>query len=67
VVGLGKTLQVKREHRRWYVVVVTETEIAPLPPTGRSVGVDVGVARLLTTSDGEVVANPRFLDAVWPA
>jgi putative transposase len=27
------------------------------------VGVDVGVARFLTTSDGEVVANPRFLAA----
>jgi putative transposase len=35
----------------------------PLPPTGRSIGVDVGVARFLTTSDGEVVGNPRFLDA----
>jgi putative transposase len=35
----------------------------PLPATGRSVGIDVGVARFLTTSDGEVVANPRFLDA----
>jgi putative transposase len=43
--------------------VVTETESVLLPSTGRSVGVDVGVARFLTTSDGEVVANPRFLDA----
>jgi putative transposase len=56
-------LQLKREGRRWYVVVVTETETTPLPSTGRSVGVDVGVARFLTTSDGEVVANPRFLAA----
>jgi putative transposase len=63
VVGRVKTLQVKREHRRWYVVVVTETETLSQPPTGRSVGADVGVARFLTTSDGEVVANPRFLDA----
>jgi putative transposase len=63
VVGRVKTLQVKREGRRWYVVVVTETEAVSLPPTGRSVGVDVGVARFLTTSDGEIVANPRFLDA----
>ena len=44
------------------MVVVTETVIRPLPLTGRSVGVDVGVARFLTTSDGQVVANPRFLD-----
>jgi putative transposase len=63
VVGRVKTLQPKREGRRWYVIVVTQTEAVPLPPTGRSVGVDVGVARFLTTSDGQVVANPRFLDA----
>ena len=63
LVGRVKTLQVKREHRRWYVIVVTETEPVPLPPTGRSIGVDLGVARFLTTSDGKVVPNPRFLDA----
>jgi putative transposase len=63
VVGRVKTLQLQREHRRWYVIVVTDAEVEPLPPTGRAVGVDVGVARFLTTSDGEVVANPRFLDA----
>jgi putative transposase len=63
VPGRVKTLQLKREDRRWYVIVVTQTEAVPLAPTGRSVGVDVGVARFLTTSDGEVVANPRFLDA----
>jgi putative transposase len=61
--GTVKTLQLKREHRRWYVIVVTEAQPVPLPATGRSVGVDVGVARFLTTSDGEVVANPRFLAA----
>jgi putative transposase len=66
VVGRVKTLQLKREHRRWYVIVVTDAEVAPLPPTGRPVGIDMGVARFLTTSDGEVVANPHFLDAVQP-
>jgi len=67
VVGRVKTLQLKREHRRWYVIVVTDAEAVPLPPTGRSVGVDVGVARFLTTSDGHIVANPRFLDAAHEA
>jgi putative transposase len=61
--GTVKMLQLKREHRRWYVIVITETEPVPLPPAERQVGVDVGVARFLTTSDGEVVKNPRFLDA----
>jgi putative transposase len=58
-----KTLQLKREHRRWYVIVVADTEPTALPTAGREVGVDLGVARFLTTSDGEVVANPRFLAA----
>jgi putative transposase len=63
VIGRVKTLQLKRERRRWYVIVVAETGPVPLPLTGRSVGVDLGVARFLTTSDGEVVPSPRFLDA----
>jgi putative transposase len=62
VVGRVKTLQLKREGRRWYVIVVAMTDPQPLPATGRQVGIDVGVARFLTTSDGEVVDNPRFLD-----
>jgi putative transposase len=62
VKGQVKTLQLKREGRRWYVIVVAEGAAEPLPPSGRAVGLDVGVARFLTTSDGVVVANPRFLN-----
>jgi putative transposase len=61
VTGTVKTLTLKREHRRWYVVVVADAEPEPLPDAGREVGVDLGVARFLTTSDGYVVASPRFL------
>jgi putative transposase len=59
--GTVKTLRLNREHRRWYVIVTVETEPAPLPATGHAVGVDVGVARFMTTSDGETVANPHIL------
>jgi putative transposase len=59
--GTMKTLQLKPEHRRWYVIVVAESEPAPLPATGREVGIDVAVARFLTACDGELVPNPRFL------
>jgi putative transposase len=31
-----------------------------LPPTGRKIGIDVGVARFATTSDGKVIASPAF-------
>jgi putative transposase len=63
VTGTVKTLQLKQEHRRWYVIVTADTEPVPLLATGHAVGVDMGVARFLTTSDGEVIANPRFLAA----
>jgi putative transposase len=63
VPGTVKFLQLKREHRRWYVIVTTGTAPTPMPATHRAVGVDLGVARFLTTSDGQIVANPRFLAA----
>jgi putative transposase len=63
VPGAVKALQLKREHRRWYVIVTADADPMPLPPAGRSVGVDLGVARFLTTSDGQVIANPKFLAA----
>jgi putative transposase len=63
VPGTVKLLQLKREHRRWYVIVITDTGAESLPATGRAAGIDVGVARFLTTSDGQVIANPKFLAA----
>ena len=63
IAGTVTALQLKREGRRWYVIVIAETDPVPLPAAGYAVGVDVGVARFLTTSDGEIVANPRILTA----
>ena len=61
VQGRVKTISLKREGRRWYVVLSCDDVPAePLPATGREIGLDVGVARFATTSDGEVIANPRF-------
>ena len=63
VPGTIKLLQLKREYRRWYVIVISDIEAEALPASGRAVGVDVGVARFATTSDEESVANPKFLAA----
>ena len=61
VEGCVKTMQVKREGRHWYLVLSCDGVPAkPLEPTGAVVGVDVGVASFLTTSEGEHVDNPRF-------
>lgn len=59
-----KTISVKREGRRWYVILACdEVPSQPLPATGVVVGIDMGVASFLTTSDGEHIANPRHLAA----
>jgi putative transposase len=56
--GRIKTISVRREGARWYVVLsCDDVPVAPLPPTGRQVGIDLGVAHFLTTSDGAHVAN----------
>ncbi|HEX5288966.1 MAG TPA: transposase [Streptosporangiaceae bacterium] len=62
--GRVKTITLKREGRRWYVIMSCDDVPAnPLPATGREVGLDVGVARFATTSDGEVIVSPRFARA----
>jgi putative transposase len=59
--GTPKAITVKREGRRWFVSIrCTGVEPTPLPPTGREVGVDLGVVNLVATSDGELVVGPRF-------
>jgi putative transposase len=58
VPGQAKVLRLKREGRRWYVIVVAEQLPMPLPDTGREIGLDLGVTRFATTSDGQVIANP---------
>jgi putative transposase len=60
VEGRVKTITVKREPRRWYVVLsCDEVPAGPLPQTGAAVGIDLGIAALLATSDGALIPNPR--------
>jgi putative transposase len=61
ITGRVRTLRIKREGRRWYVIVVAEQQPVSLPATGREIGLDVGLARFAITSDGQIVGNPRFL------
>jgi len=61
VKGRVKTIMVKREACRWYVVLsCDDVPAGPLEPTGAVVGIDVGIASFLTTSDGGYVPNPRL-------
>jgi putative transposase len=46
---------------RFYASFVVEREPSTLPACDRETGIDVGLANLVITSDGDVIANPRFL------
>jgi putative transposase len=48
---------------RYYASFVVERDARPLTLAARDVGIDLGLDRLAVTSDGEIIANPRFLRA----
>jgi putative transposase len=48
---------------RYYASFVVERQPTPLPACDHETGIDVGLDRLAVTSDGEIIANPRFLRA----
>ncbi|MGH9008688.1 MAG: RNA-guided endonuclease InsQ/TnpB family protein, partial [Acidimicrobiia bacterium] len=59
--GTVKTISVKREGKRWFLVLsCDDVPVKPLPTTGSTVGVDMGLAAFLATSNGEFIANPRY-------
>ena len=61
--GQIKTVRIRRQAGKWYACFACEIEAQPLEPTGQEVGIDVGIASLLTTSDGEHVENPKWYRA----
>ncbi|WP_428340314.1 RNA-guided endonuclease InsQ/TnpB family protein [Mycobacterium sp.] len=64
VAGRVKTIQIKRQGRRWILVLsCDDVPTNPLPVTGRQAGIDVGIVRFATTSDGQHVDNPRWARA----
>ena len=46
---------------RYYASFVVERQATPLSACGREIGIDLGLASLVVTSDGDVIPNPRFL------
>jgi putative transposase len=61
--GRIKGVIVKREGSgKWYAIFQVEDEPEPLPRTGRTVGIDVGIRHFLTDTDGRQVENPRFYE-----
>lgn len=59
--GVVKTISVKREGHRWFVMLsCADVPAEPLSATGIAVGIDLGIASFLTRSDGGHIGNPRY-------
>src|SRR5665213_4051778 len=59
--GVPKAITVKREGTKWWVSVrCVDVPAMPLAPTGREVGIDLGVTNLVARSDGELFAGEHF-------
>ena len=46
---------------KYYASVIYETNILPLPKTGKEVGIDLGTRKLITTSEGEKYHLPEYI------
>jgi putative transposase len=44
---------------RWFASLLVDTNIAQLPKTDQSIGLDMGISSLITTSNGDKVTNPK--------
>jgi putative transposase len=61
--GEIKGVIVKREKSgKWFAIVQVEDELKPLQPTGKAVGIDVGIRHFLTDSDGRQIENPKYYE-----
>jgi putative transposase len=57
--GEIRSLQVKREGRRWFALISVHIENAPVHANNDSVGLDMGTTHLATLSTGERIVNIR--------
>ena len=56
--GEVKGVIIKKSATGWYAIFQTEVKKKPREKTGKVVGVDLGIEKLVTTSDGVVIENP---------
>ena len=52
----------KDSRGKYYVSILCEEECAYLPRNNKSIGIDLGVKEMAVCSNGERIANPRFLE-----
>lgn len=66
-VGYIKAVKLLREGGKWFVALACDLgEVSAPKSNNPPIGVDMGLEHFATTSDGEHVPNPRFLELMLP-
>lgn len=66
--GTVKQVRVVQRAGQWFAqLVCAQMAVQPLPATGKSTGIDLGITTFATMSDGSEVPNPRIAEAAQPA
>lgn len=60
--GAIKTVSIKRDIDKWYVILSAENNPDPLPFLDTEIGIDVGLDAFATLSDSSEIENPRYLN-----
>jgi putative transposase len=63
ITGKVKTLTVKSECGKWFVIFSVETATAPLPKTNKEIGLDAGIESFITLSDGTKIENFKYFES----
>jgi putative transposase len=45
---------------KYFVSILVQQELNPIPSTGKVVGIDLGLKELMTLSNGQVINNPKW-------
>ena len=64
--GEIRSLQIKREGRKWFALISVRIEDAPAHASDNSVGLDMGTTHLATLSTGERIVNVRTTRRLAP-
>ncbi|MDI6602663.1 MAG: RNA-guided endonuclease TnpB family protein [Patescibacteria group bacterium] len=63
ITGKIKGLIIKRANSgKWFAIFQVEQRPEPLPKTGKTIGLDIGIKHFLTDSQGRQIENPKFYE-----
>ncbi|MFA5132732.1 MAG: transposase [Candidatus Paceibacterota bacterium] len=61
ILGKVKTITIRHTPtNKWYATISVEVDPVRLPHEDKSVGIDLGLEKFATLSDGTIIQNPRF-------